>query len=97
MLAQWKSNVLIDGHTIEQGCVLKYETESFSKPRHLAISQCVNVLPIEDHLASRWRHESNNRLQEHGFPATTLANDGNRLPFGDLDGDILEHNLSPEF
>ena len=51
MLPQWETNVLTDGHAIEQGGVLKNKTKSLSQVCHVSIVELVYVLTVENHVA----------------------------------------------
>ena len=84
MLSQGKGNVLGDRHAVEQGGILEDISNADSLLGQLPLGEAGEVFAVEVGLARGGPDEADHCFQEHGLPATALADDGHGLAASDL-------------
>jgi hypothetical protein len=94
MLAQRKSDILLDAHRIKQSRVLKNETETPAQRSQLSLGQRLQIAPIETDCSLRCRQEPYQGLEQHRLATSTFANNRDSLASWNRQVNVVEHHLT---
>ena len=90
MFPQRESNVLPDGHRIEERSLLKQESDLRADVIHLVFTQAVYSLPIEGDAPSIRLEQADDVLEHDALAAATGSKDHRGLSRRNVDRDILK-------